>query len=192
MPAPAAHLPHPVTMNAETDTKNCLPQEMNTGTDTKNYSPKARKALRWLSEMSIFYAELLRFLQKVPADSDASAYTQIPEWVQKDPAFATLHKLSQHCKYMPGIPLEECMEAVEAVQDLSREALVAVFSHPTFSTFIATRNHPPFFERAMTIGSALGVEHQIAIDDAIRQNRRAKRKRVTEDLVNMNFSNVVE
>lgn len=145
-------------------------------------SKKGKQAIRWLFDMALFYEELQLFICDLPPNTDASQLVQIPAQVKDDPRFQNLCRVSTECKYVSDIPIKDCRQAVEIVNDLARETFKTVLSHPTFSTFSKPFNNPPFFEKAMVIGTSLAVEHDIDFDNAIREQRMInnKAKRITD------------
>ena len=137
---------------------------------------KIQQSLRWLHDMKSFYEELMEFLPLIPTDVSVEHISRIPREVEADSRFLNLCRVSRDCTYMSGIPLDHCREAVETVQDLSREVCMAYHKHPVLRNITPWADHRPFFERTMVLGSSLGVEHNIDVDQAIRENRRKRRK----------------
>lgn len=134
-----------------------------------------KASLRWLHEMALFYQELSVFLTLLPKDLDPEKISTITPQLQADPRFQTLCKVSQNCAYRRDIPIESCRSAVETVQDLSREIFLQFHSHPVLRMLPPWKESRPFFERAMLVGSCLAVEHDIRVDQATAQSRRAQR-----------------
>lgn len=181
---------HTVDMNTPNNDDQNTPNNNDTSTPNNNAaydtsgirSKKGKQAIRWLFDMALFYEELQLFIRDLSPNTDASQLVQIPAQVKDDPRFQNLCRVSTECKYVSDIPIKYCRQAVEIVHDLARDTFKTVLSHPTFSTFSGPFHYPPFFEKAMVIGTSLAVEHDIDFDNAIREQRMInnKAKRISD------------
>lgn len=132
--------------------------------------------MTWLNDMIMFYTELKVFLKHLPADVNIGELETPSIEVLTDGAYRHLVRVSNSAHYLDNIPLDQCREEVETVQDMSREAFELVNAHPVLRVFSVTGRKSPFFERVMILGSSLAVEHGIAVHTAARDARVHQRQ----------------
>lgn len=158
----------------------------------ENEKESINMILYWLQDMALFYDNLVKFVMKLPLDTNKKNMISYNNHMDKD--FENFFKLSdQMSTYnMPNIP-SSCKHilapALRIVQDMSREAFIKVSLHPTFSNFTMNNEQRPFFEKAMINGSCIAVEYHDIINLSSGYNEKIQNNMMIKNL-NVEIENI--
>ena len=118
----------------------------------------------WLTKMKYFCQELDMYLHDFSRDESSLAFPKtLPN--NTHGKFDHLCEMSTQCTYMSGIDIQLHKSIIYEIQATARRLLKEIAAHPTM-TFQSYQRNVPFFEKALFIAIALGVEHQMNASNA--------------------------